>query len=373
MIGIVVTARASWAKWETVVEVLDTAGTPVTIYACGQAVLPDYGEVVKIIRARFPRIPVVEIWTHAEGTTPLTAAKAAGALTSDLASHFHRDKPDVVAVMADRSEVLAAAQAAAYLGITLAHVQGGERTGSIDDRVRDAITSLSDWHFPATKRASMRVYGITGHDPSRIIVSGCPSIDVCEAARHDPPITVKDLSGAGNPVDPAGRFALCLQHADTTSWKDAYQQMMATLFALESVNIPVLIQWPNADAGGEGIAKAIRVFRNDHPAVAFHTLPNMPPRRFLRLMLQAKVLVGNSSCGIRESSFLGVPSVTIGDRQQGRERAANVISVPYKEAAIAAAILQQIAHGPYRSSTLYGHGRAGQLIATKLQEIAHAS
>jgi UDP-N-acetylglucosamine 2-epimerase len=142
------------------------------------------------------------------------------------------------------------------------------------------------------------------------------------------------------------------------------------LQALEASNRPVLLQWPNADAGSDAIQKAIRQFRNFHPSFPLRTIPNLAPDRFLRLLAQCSVLVGNSSSGIREASFLGVPVVNIGQRQAGRERAQNVIDVDYSEEEIRQAIGRQLEHGKYPSSRLYGDGTAGSRIASKLLELA---
>jgi UDP-hydrolysing UDP-N-acetyl-D-glucosamine 2-epimerase len=357
MIAVIITARASFAKFETILEHLPE----VRLYLCGSALLDHYGNLQPVVAQKFPQMEVVPVYSHMEGGLPVTMAASAGQLTTALATHLHRDKPRLVMVMADRAEVLAAAQAAANLNIPLAHIQGGERTGSIDDRCRDAITTLSQYHFPATRLAGLRVYNLTGSE--KIWVTGCPSIDVAKRALLEPPVSWQELSGAGSDIDPHGPFALVVQHPDTDVWEQSFQQMTQTLRGVSNANLPVMLQWPNADAGTERISKAIRMFRNYHPTVAIRTLPSFPPSRFLRLLSQARVLVGNSSAGIREGSFLGVPVLNVGDRQRGRERGPNVVNVPYNEQAITEAVKRQLAHGPYASSGLYGDGEAGKRIA----------
>jgi UDP-hydrolysing UDP-N-acetyl-D-glucosamine 2-epimerase len=365
-IAIVLTARASFAKYETILEHL--TDVPTRIYACGGALLARYGGVVDVVRRRFPEIPITEVYSQYEGAPPVTAAKSAGALVTELAGLFNQNPPCVVVIMADRYEVLAAAQAAAYLNIPVAHIQGGERTGSIDDRCRNAISHLVTYHYVSTRVAGLRVYNLTG-DWATIKVTGCPSIDIAARVKDDPPITTTELSGSGVPVDPSHPFIFCLQHADTTVWEESYGQMMETLEALRIAGRAVLIQWPNQDPGSEGISKAIRVFRDQHPEMALHTLPNMEPRRFLKLLTQASVVVGNSSVGIRECSYLGVPVVNIGERQHGRERARNVVSVGYRSSEILDAIRIQSSLGTHPASTLYGQGNAGHQIANALRDI----
>ena len=268
----------------------------------------------------------------------------------------------MVVVCADRHEVLAAAQAAAYSHIPLAHLQGGERTGSIDDKVRDAITQLADYHFVTTKRAAMRVYALTGaHD--RVWALGCPSIDVAKHAITDPPVTADELGGAGAPIDLAHSFLTVLQHPNTEEAADAGRQMQVTLEAACASNLQVLVLWPGQDAGSGAMSKALRA-RQDR----VHTVRNLPPSRFLRLLTQTRCLIGNSSAGIREASYLGTPVVNVGTRQQGRERGPNVIDVDYQVADIKASIEYQAQRGRYPSSALYGRGDAGERIAEVLCE-----
>lgn len=356
MTACVITARASYAKFETILEHLGA----ITVYLCGSALLDRYGSLLSAIHGKSRVVPV---YSHVDGGLPISAALSAGQLLSQLASHLHRDKPDKLMVMADRSEVLAAAQAAAYLNIPVAHIQGGEKTGSIDDRVRDAISHLATWHFPATNRAKWRVYSMTGSD--NIHMTGCPSIDIAKRALSEPPVTAAELSGSGADINPLEPFVLLLHHSDTDVWEQSFQQMSTILRALEHVNFPVLVQWPNADAGTERISKAIRVYR-DRTRLQIRSIPNMAPIRFLRLCAQSSALVGNSSVGVREGSYLGVPVVNVGQRQYGRERGPNVVDVGYDEQVITEVVQAQVAHVRYSSVTLYGDGEAGRRIAEVL-------
>lgn len=365
MIAVIVTARASWAKLQTVCEAL--AAMPdveLQIVAAASALLERYGNVSQVITAQGFTI-AAECWSTYEGANLLTSAKETAALLNDLSGVLHLLRPDVVVVCADRHEVLAAAQASAYLHLRLVHLQGGERTGSIDDRARDSITALADYHFPATERAAFRVNSLTGAY-GRIHALGCPSVDLAKRAQSEPPVTPDELGGAGEIINLTQPFVVCLQHPVTDEAQHAYAQMRETLHALP--NLPCVTLWPGQDAGADGISKAIREYQELYGTL--HTVRNLPPTRFLKLLTQCAVLVGNSSAGIRESAYLGVPVVDIGTRQRGRERAKNVTWASYDRAVIRAVIDKQIAHGPYASSALYGTGNAGQQIAEQLREIA---
>jgi UDP-N-acetylglucosamine 2-epimerase len=151
-----------------------------------------------------------------------------------------------------------------------------------------------------------------------------------------------------------------LQHPDTRTAADAEHEMTETLAGCAQIGLPMVVFWPGQDAGMAGMSKAIRTWRG------LRTVRNLPPARFLKLLTQASVLVGNSSAGFRECSYLGVPVVNVGRRQEGRERARNVVDVPCEREAIHQAIQQQVTHGPYASSALYGDGRAGPRVAEVL-------
>ena len=361
-VAVILTARPSWAKLEPVCRALKRRGdVELQIVACASALLERYGNVSRVVRAQGYEV-AAECWSTYEGANLITSAKETGALLTELAARLHDLRSDVVVVCADRHEVLAAAQAAAYRHVALVHLQGGERTGSIDDRVRDSITQLADVHCVATQCAQLRVYSLTSGSP-HVYLTGCPSIDVAKEARDGPPVTLDELGGTGPDVDLNGPFVVVLQHPVTNEMADAGAQMTMTLEALSKVPAARIVFWPGEDAGADAMSKAIRVWIAEHPSETWHTVRNLPPARFVRLLTQAGCLVGNSSAGIRECSYLGVPVVNIGTRQQGRARALNVVDVPYDAERIWAATCEQIAHGPYRSSTLYGHGDAGEKIA----------
>ena len=359
-VAVILTARPSWAKLSPVVGALLAKGADVQLVVCASALLERYGRVVDQVRQEYPDVPLTECWSTYEGATLLTSAKETGALLSDLSTVLHRLQVARVVVCADRHEVVAAAQSAAYLHLPLVHLQGGERSGSIDDKARDAITALSDYHCVCTPAAAMRVYALTG-DYARIRVTGCPSIDLAHQVKDEPPVTRHELGGVGPDVDPEGPFLTLLQHP-VTSEPDSYGQMQTTLEALGQIHMPLVAFWPGEDAGQEGSAKALRDWREARPSHSVRYVKTLPPKRFLKLLTQTRCLVGNSSAGIREASYLGTPVVNIGSRQTGRERASNVVDVPHDVTRILDAVQYQRLRR-YPSSPLYGRGDAAQKIA----------
>jgi UDP-hydrolysing UDP-N-acetyl-D-glucosamine 2-epimerase len=354
---VVVTARPSYSRVRSLLAAL--AARPdieLQIVVGCSALLERYGDVSRVMEADGFHI-AERVWSVLEGENLLTGARETGIALMDFASCFDRLRPDLVVVNADRREVLAAAIAARYQEISVLHLQAGERTGSVDDAVRDAISHMATYFCVSTEMARYRVYGLTG-DMTRVFVTGCPSLDVARDARDEPPVTVEELGGAGAAIDLSRPFICVLQHTTTDRASAGYDEMMQTL---EALTLPAVVFWPGEEPGSAGISKAIRRYQG-----RVHTVRNLPPTRFLRLLMQSAALVGNSSCGIRECSYLGVPVVNVGTRQHGRERAANVVDVPHHARLIADAIEAQAAHGPYPSAGLYGRGDAGQQIAEVL-------
>jgi UDP-hydrolysing UDP-N-acetyl-D-glucosamine 2-epimerase len=250
-------------------------------------------------------------------------------------------------------------------------VQGGEVSGSIDEKVRHAVTKLSDIHFVATRKAGERVTAM-GEEPTSVHCTGCPSIDLAAEVIEDPALRFDPFAkygGVGPKLDLANGYVVVMQHPVTTEYQLARKHVSETLHAAHESGMATLWFWPNVDAGSDGTSTGVRAFREIVAPANIHFFKNMEPADFLRLIYNAKCLVGNSSVGIRESSFLGIPVVNIGSRQVGRERARNVIDVGYDRHEIADATARQIAHGRYERDLTYGDGQAGARIANLLAEL----
>ena len=300
---VIITARPSYARIQTALRALQPR-CELSVVCAASALLPEYGRVVDVVRA--DGFATEEVWSAYAGNSRATTAQETGALLTALVPVLTRLQPDRVVVIADRHEVLAAAQAAAYLHLPLCHIQGGERTGSIDDKVRHAITQLADLHCVSTEQAKFHVYGLTGQ-MGAIHQTGCPSIDLAREAALEPSVQPAELGGVGPDFDLSKPFVVLLQHPVTNESAEARAQMEATLTALGHVGLPVVAFWPGQDAGSDPMAKALREWREAHPDARLHAVRNLPPTRFLRLLTQCAALVGNSSVGIREASYLGVP------------------------------------------------------------------
>jgi len=268
-------------------------------------------------------------------------------------------------------ETIATSIAAAYQNIPLIHLQGGEVTGNIDEKVRHANTKLADIHFVATEKAKERVIKM-GENPDMVFNTGCPSIDLALEIKKnsfldfDP---IKKYGGVGNVIDWENGYIVVMQHPVTTEYESAKRDVLQTLEAVKELDIPTFWFWPNVDAGSDGTSNAIRTFREINKPQNIHFFKNMEPNDFLKLLINSKCLVGNSSVGIRECSFLGVPVVNIGTRQHRRERGTNVIDVNYNKFAIKEAINERIDCNTINSETIYGDGYSGERIADILTDL----
>jgi UDP-hydrolysing UDP-N-acetyl-D-glucosamine 2-epimerase len=349
--------------------VRDHSDLELLLVVAASALLERYGPVIDIIRADGFE-PTSTVYMLVEGENLVTSAKSTGAGISELATVFDNLAPDMVLSIADRYETIATAIAASYLNIPVVHVQGGEVTGSIDEKVRHAVTKLSNLHMVSNESAAQRVLQM-GEDPVSIHVTGCPSIDLAARVMAEDENNFDvyaEIGGAGvgRPFDVSENYLVVMQHPVTTEHEAAAAQVEKTLHAIHHMETPTFWFWPNVDAGSDGTSAAIRRYREKHGPEHIYFLKNLSPENFLRLLKRSRCIIGNSSVGIRECSFLGVPTVNIGSRQSRRERAPNVVDVDYDETAIKAAIESHLNHGPFPSSDLYGDGKSGTRIADLL-------
>jgi UDP-hydrolysing UDP-N-acetyl-D-glucosamine 2-epimerase len=334
------------------------------------ALLDRYGNTVRYVEQDGFDI-AARVYMVLEGENLTTMAKTTGMGLMELATVFDNLRPDVVVTIADRYETLATAVAASYMNIPLAHIQGGEVTGSIDEKVRHAVTKLSNVHFVSTKMAAERVIRM-GEDPAAVFVTGCPSIDLAAQVLKDPTLDFdpfQKYGGVGTMLDLAKGYVVVMQHPVTTEYEAARRQVAETLHAIRDLGMPTLWFWPNVDAGSDGTSKGIRSFREIEKPANIHFFKNMMPEDFLRVIYNGRCIVGNSSVGIRESSFLGIPAVNIGERQAGRERGPNAIDVGHDRKAIANAIQHHLGNGKLKRDTVYGDGQAGSRIAELLHSV----
>lgn len=363
-ICIVLTVRGNYAKMKSIMkEIKNRSNCDLQLVVGGAVILHKFGNPINIIEADGFEISEM-VHFLVEGGKPITMAKSTGLAVVELSTVFENLRPDIVMAIADRFEALAVAVAASYMNIPVAHLEGGELSGSIDESIRHAITKLSHIHFVATQKSAERVIKM-GEDPENVYVVGSPTIDLIRDINLDLDFDVfEKYAGVGAFVPVTkNNYIVVSQHPVTTEYESASAQVQETLHAINDINMPTLWLWPNMDAGTDEISKGIRMFRERYQPKHIHFFKNFAFEDYAKLINNSAVLVGNTSSGIRESAYLGVPVVNIGTRQNHRERGENVIDVNYSRNEIRDAIKKQIAHGKYPSNHLYGDGHAGEKIA----------
>lgn len=369
-ICVVLTARASYGKIKPILQAIkDHPDLELQFVCAASAVLDRFGSADKMAEADGFKVNE-RIYMVLEAETLLTSARSTGLGVMDFAAAFERLAPDVVLVMADRYEVISAAIAASYLNIPLAHAQGGEISGNIDEKVRHAVTKLADIHFPSTQLAREWIIRM-GEDPDTVFFTGCPSIDIVKDIVKNPTVDFSPYSrygGVGKKPDLSNGYIIVMQHPVTTEYGHLRPQIRETLRAFKDYPKPVLWFWPNVDAGGDDVSKEIRHFREIHALPQFHFFKNMEPEHFLRLLYNSDGIAGNSSVAIRESSYLGVPALDIGNRQLHRHCGPNVLRVAHD----AQKIQEAAAHwfgNKKETSNMFGDGTAGIQIADILSKV----
>jgi len=368
-VAVVVTARPSYARVKTALAALEThPDIELQLVVAASALLERYGSASSVMEKDGFRI-ASRVFMLLEGETPQTSAITTGLGLVEMASVFENLKPDVVVTIADRFETLATATAAAFMNIPLVHLQGGEVTGSVDEKVRHAVTKLADLHFVATEKARERVIRM-GEEPDRVFMTGCPSIDLAAQVARTPGNGFDPFAfGVGPILDLSESYLVVMQHPVTTEHALAKEQALETLYAVRDLGFPALWFWPNPDAGSDGTSKAIRWFREHESPANIHFFRNFPPETFLRLLNRCSCIIGNSSAAVRECAFLGVPAVNIGTRQEGRERGCNVLDAPHDRRRIEEAARIQLGRGRFPSDPVYGDGKAGGRIAELLARV----
>lgn len=337
------------------------------LIVAASALLERYGTAVRYME-HDGFTPVARVYNVLEGENLTAQAKTTGLGIMELSNVFANLQPDVVVTVADRFETMATAIAASYMNIPLVHVQGGEVTGNIDEKVRHAITKLADRHLVASDDAARRVVRM-GEVPETVVNTGCPSIDLAAEVRARPALDFDPFDrygGVGRRLDLNEGYLVVMQHPVTTEYGQSRAHIETTLRAIDALGKPTLWFWPNVDAGSDGTSKGIRAYREHHELAHLHFFKNMEGLDFLRVLYNSACLIGNSSVGIRECAYLGVPVVNIGSRQSGRQRGPNVVDCDYDEGEITAAIKRQLAHGRYAPSGVYGGGDAGARIAEEI-------
>ncbi|HEY0599451.1 UDP-N-acetylglucosamine 2-epimerase [Brevundimonas sp.] len=350
--------RADFGLMRSTLQLIrDHVELDLSVIATGMHLSPFYGNTVEEIAGGGLRI-AARVPVPLEPATGATMVRNIGAMLGAFTDTLESERPDAVLLLGDRGEMLAGALAGIHLNIPVAHIHGGERSGTVDEPVRHAISKLSHLHFAATAEARERLIRM-GEDSTRIHVTGAPGLDGLTDGDLPDREEVARLHG----LDPARPFALMVYHPVLQEAATAADDARALLAALTGAGMQVLALMPNADAGSDGVRAALSDAKGA-PGLTVRTHLARPA--FIAAMARADLMAGNSSAGIIEAASFGTPVLNVGPRQNLRERNANVVDVPAGAAAISEGIARLLAHGRYPLQNVYGDGRAGERIARLL-------
>lgn len=337
----------------------------VRLLVTGAHLSNEFGHTVEVIeRDGFPIAERIECLIGSDSDVAM--AKGIGLATIGFADALARSRPDLLLLIADRYEMLGPAAAALALRIPVVHIEGGEASeGAIDHMVRNALTMMSHVHLTPTPLARRRVIAM-GEEPWRVHCTGAPSLD--HLRRSSLPDRGELESRLG--IELAEPPVVVAYHPVTLA-RETTEEVDAVFAALERIERPIVFCFPNADAGSRRIAARAGSFCAEHPRARLFV--NLEPATYWGLLRHAALMLGNSSSGIMESPSLGLPAVNVGRRQDGRERAANVIDAPAEASAILDAVRRAVAPAFVESvrtvENPYGDGRASERIAALLAEL----
>ena len=350
--------RADFGLMQSTLQmIVDQPGLDLDLVVTGMHLSRRFGNTVEEIVASGLRV-AARIPVAIEESTGAVMARNLAATLNGCVDAFERLNPDIVLLLGDRGEMLAGALAAIHLNIPIAHIHGGERSGTVDEPIRHAISKLAHFHFVSSEDARGRLLQM-GEHAEQIFVTGAPGLDglVGLAAFG------RDELCAGVGFDPATPVGLMVYHPVLQESAEAEYQVRTIVDVCLSRRLQLMALMPNSDAGSVGVRRVLDAYvRHPHVRVRNH----LPRREFVSWMAASDLMVGNSSSGIIEAASFGTPVINVGIRQNLRERNSNVIDVPARGDDIAAAVEQCFSHGRSPACNAYGDGKAGRRIVTHL-------
>lgn len=367
------TSRTDYSRLKTVIEgIQQHPNLQLQVVVAGPHLLEKYGTTIRDIER--DGVPIdQQAYIVVEGENPTTMAKSAGLTMIEFSTIYNNLKPDLVVIHGDRFENFAAAVTAALMNIPIAHLQGGEISGTIDESLRHALTKLSHFHFPSNEASRDRIIKL-GEPSERVYNVGCPSTDLLLrtpiGTRQEVLATDEVTPKDGRRLNPNKPYALAILHPVTTEFSQAYDQMYNFITAISEIGLQTIMLYPNMDAGSEDMISAIRRFLTAHPEVKnIFLYKNFYHDTFVKILAHSAIVLGNSSIGVRETCYFGIPTVNVGTREAHRDCGHNVAHVGHDSRSIVAAARAQLAHGKFDIEYIYGDGHAGDKIADILSTV----
>lgn len=365
-IAVICSSRATYGYKRRIIKLIEeSSNLELQIIATGMHLLPEYGYSLKEIEKDWFNIQA-KVDMYISGDTPTAWAKSLGVELESLAQVFDMLKPDLLLVTGDRAEMFIGAVCASYMNIPIGHIQGGDVSGHIDGIVRHSITKLAHLHFTTCDDSKKRVLNL-GEEPWRVFNTGAPQLDDILENKNLTVEKLKEIIG----LDFSQKVLVVLFHPVLNEIDSVESQMKNLMEAIKSLGMPILVIWPNIDAGNKEITQILGGFQGSS---FIKVNKNLERSIFISILAKAAVLVGNSSTGILEAPSFNLPVVNIGTRQRGRLRACNVIDVGYTKEEIVNGVKKALFNETFRENLIncvnpYGDGKSSQRIVKILEDI----
>lgn len=368
-ICIITGTRAEFGLLKPVMEkIRQSPSLELQVIATGTHLLEEYGKtVLEIERGGFHPDACVPMIMAGNDKTSMSLSIGMGIISFTQVLNILN--PEIVVVLGDRFEIFSAAVAASFSGRVVAHISGGDSLqAGYDEYVRHAVTKISHIHFPSTGTSAQRIINL-GEDPAYVFIAGSTALDTI--LKTTAPLSDNLCRKYG--LVPKEQFALVIQHPISTAPSESQKQIRITLDAILDLGLRMIVIYPNVDPGGKLMIDVIQQYRSEFPDRIL-VYKSLPFEDYLGIMRIASVMIGNSSSGIIESSSFHLPVVNIGERQKGREKAANVLDVPHDKEKIKDAIKTALYDENFRKSVMgstnpYGDGHASERIVKELENV----
>ena len=357
-IFIITERRADYSRFQPILKIIqEDKDLDYDLVVTGLHVKPEHGLTINEIKSdNFKIFSTFEMFMETEDTGARAMVRAYAEAVKQVSIILEQSKPDLILSGFDIAANAAVTLAGAHMNIPVAHIQGGEVTGTIDESIRHSMSKFAHYHFAANEDACERLIKL-GELPTHVFNVGCPSIDAIMNVKKN-----EEIQRKYNLSEP---YFLMLQHPVTTEMKDAERQIQSTIDAVNACGEDTLVILPNNDAGYSPIMKLIS-------ASNLKNVETLSIDDYVNLLRNATGLVGNSSSGIHEAASFNVPVVNIGTRQQGRLRPNNVIDVGYNKSEILDAMrkCQDMRDKNVEYENPYGDGKSAEKIVKLLKKIS---
>ena len=361
---IVTERRADYSRFKPILNLIEQSkGLDYDLVVTGTHLLEKYGNTIEEIKLDgFKIFDTFDMFTESDTDDGASMMEGFSNAVRELTYIIKKSNPDIILSGFDIGANLAITIVGAHMNIPIAHIQGGEVSGTIDESIRHAMSKFSHYHFCANEDAKNRLIKM-GEESDKIFDVGCPSLDALLDVNRLSKEEILDRFD----IDIDSKYIVVLQHPVTTELGNSKKQIEETIKAVKEVGLPAIMIYSNNDAGSEDIIKSI-----NESGITY--VPTLNLQEYVSLMSNCSALVGNSSSGIHETQTFNVPTINVGTRQQGRLRSVNVIDVDYDSSQIEKAIEKALYDDEFKNKIVnnknpYGDGNSSNKIVKYLETI----